>query len=72
MQESAACGLLIKRKFILQKLISWTANGPIRMPQGLGVHCGESISLSEFISELEGERKCARVFYEDHLFHRSN
>ena len=36
MQEkgNAACGLLIKCKFVLQKLVSWTANGPIRMPQG--------------------------------------
>ena len=36
MQEkgNAACGLLIKWKFILQKQVSWTANGPIRMPQG--------------------------------------
>ena len=36
MQEkgTAASGLLIKWKFILQKRVSWTANDPIRMPQG--------------------------------------
>ena len=31
---NAATGLLTKWKFILQKLVSWTANDPIRMPQG--------------------------------------
>ena len=36
MQEkgTAASGLLIKWKFILQKWVSWTANDPIWMPQG--------------------------------------
>ena len=36
MQEkgTAASGLLIKWKFILQKQVLWTANDPIWMPQG--------------------------------------
>ena len=36
MQEkgNSACGLLIQWKFILKKWVSWTANGPIWIPQG--------------------------------------
>ena len=30
----SGCGLLIKWKFILQKLVLYTANDPIRIPQG--------------------------------------
>ena len=51
MQEkgSAASGLLIKWKFILQKQVSWTAKNPIWMPQG-----HTPLGVSHFLGTLWG------------------
>ena len=46
----------------IAKIGLWTANGPIRMHHGLGVHCGESISLSELISGRRGRESVRMCF----------